>query len=255
MPMTPAANLSLLWAKLPYLDRFDAAAEAGFSAVEVLFPYEMPAKETQRALLRNGLDLVLINAPPPNYSGGAPGFAALPGGEARFAHDMQRVTRYVQALRPKLVHVMAGEAEGAVATETFVANLKRAAAEAPEGVMLMIEPLSPQAKPGYFLNDYAQAADLLAAIDAPNVALQFDSFHAQMIHGDAVGVFEEYAPLIRHVQLGDTPARGAPGTGDVDFDALFVALRARGYDGWVSGEYHPGGPTEETLGWVAALGE
>ena len=255
MPMTPAANLSLLWAELPYLDRFDAAAEAGFSAVEVLFPYKMPAKETQRALLRNGLDLVLINAPPPNYTGGAPGFAALPGGEARFAHDMRRVARYVQALRPKLVHVMAGEAEGVAATETFVANLKRAAAEAPEGVTLMIEPLSPQVKPGYFLNDYAQAADLLAAIDAPNVALQFDSFHAQMIHGDAVAVFEEYAPLIRHVQLGDTPARGAPGTGDVDFDSLFAALRERGYDGWVSGEYHPGEPTEETLGWVATLGE
>lgn len=254
MPLTPAANLSLLWPELPYLDRLDAAAEAGFTAVEVLFPYDIPAKETLRALLRNGLDLVLINAPPPNYTGGQPGFAALPGGEARFAHDMRRVYRYVEALRPKLVHVMAGEAQGEAATDTFVANLKRAAAEAPAGVTLMIEPLCPQAKPGYFLNDYAQAADLLGAVDAPNVALQFDSYHAQMIHGDAVAVFDEYAPLIRHVQIGDTPERGAPGTGDVDFDALFAGLRGRGYDGWVSGEYHPGGPTEESLGWVP-LGE
>jgi hydroxypyruvate isomerase len=118
----------------------------------------------------------------------------------------------------------------------------------------MIEPLCSQSKPGYFLNDYAQAADLLAAVDAPNVALQFDSYHAQMIHGDAVAVFDEYAPLIRHVQIGDTPERGAPGTGEVDFDALFTALRGRGYDGWVSGEYHPGGPTEDNLGWVS-LGE
>ena len=138
MPITPAANLSLLWSELPYLDRFDAAAEAGFGAVEVLFPYDMPAKETQRALLRNGLNLALINAPPPNYTGGQPGFAAIPGGEARFAHDMRRVWRYVDALRPKMVHVMAGEAKGAAATETFVANLRNAAAEAPPGVTLMI---------------------------------------------------------------------------------------------------------------------
>ena len=254
MPITPAANLSLLWAELPYLDRFDAAVQAGFGAVEVLFPYDVPAKETQRALLRNGLTLALINAPPPNYTGGQPGFAAIPGGEARFAHDMRRVWRYVEALRPKMVHVMAGEAEGPAAAATFVENLKHAAAEAPQGVTLMIEPLCPQAKPGYFLNDYAQAADLLAAADAPNVALQFDSFHAQMIHGDAVAVFKKYRQSIRHVQLGDTPDRGAPGTGAVDFDALFSALRA-GYDGFVSGEYHPGGATEDTLGWVAALGE
>lgn len=254
MPITPAANLSLLWSELPYLDRFDAAAEAGFGAVEVLFPYDMPAKETQRALLRNGLSLALINAPPPNYTGGPPGFAALPGGEARFAHDMRRVWRYVEALRPRMVHVMAGEGEGRAAAKAFVANLRHAAAEVPPGVTLMIEPLCPQAKPGYFLNDYAQAAELLAAVDAPNVALQFDSFHAQMIHGDAVAVFEEYRPLIRHVQLGDAPERGAPGSGDVDFDGLFAALRA-GYDGFVSGEYIPGAPTERSLGWVTALGE
>ncbi|MFG6566322.1 hydroxypyruvate isomerase family protein [Sulfitobacter sp. 1A13679] len=254
MPITPAANLSLLWSELPYLDRFDAAAEAGFGAVEVLFPYDVPAKETQRALLRNGLSLALINAPPPNYTGGPPGFAALPGGEARFAHDMRRVWRYVEALRPRMVHVMAGEGEGRAAAKAFVANLRHAAAEVPPGVTLMIEPLCAQAKPGYFLNDYAQAAELLAAVDAPNVALQFDSFHAQMIHGDAVAVFEEYRPLIRHVQLGDTPKRGAPGSGDVDFDGLFAALRA-GYNGFVSGEYIPGGPTERSLRWVTALGE
>ncbi|MEP3686687.1 MAG: TIM barrel protein [Sulfitobacter dubius] len=254
MPLIPAANLSLLWSDLPYLDRFDAAAEAGFGAVEVLSPYGIPAKETQRALLRNGLTLALINAPPPNYTGGQPGFAAIPGGEARFAHDMRRVWRYVDALRPRMVHVMAGETEGAAATETFMANLRYAAAEAPPGVTLMIEPLCPQAKPGYFLNDYAQAAELLVAVDAPNVALQFDSFHAQMIHGDAVAVFEEYRRFIRHVQLGDAPERGAPGSGEVDFDGLFAALRA-GYVGFVSGEYAPGVATEQTLEWVAALGE
>ena len=181
-------------------------------------------------------------------------FRRPPGGEARFAHDMRRVWRYAEALRPRMVHVMAGEGEGPVAAKAFVANLRHAAAEAPPGVTLMIEPFCPQAKPGYFLSDYAQAAELLAAVDAPNVALQFDSFHAQMIHGDAVAVFEEYRPLIRHVQLGDAPERGAPGSGDVDFDGLFAALRA-GYDGFVSGEYIPGGPTEQSLGWVTALGE
>tara|TARA_R110002049_G_scaffold44333_5_gene130080 strand:- start:130870 stop:131655 length:786 start_codon:yes stop_codon:yes gene_type:complete len=250
MSLKYAANLSLLWPDLPYLDRFDAAAEAGFSAVEILFPYDLPAKETQRALLRNGLELVLINAPPPNYTGGERGFAAVPELAGRFAYDIRRVYRYVDVLKPKMIHVMAGEAVGDAAKAVFVENLKRAADDAPAGLTLMIEPLNPVAMPGYFLNDYALAAEVLAAVDAPNVALQYDSYHAQMIHGDAVAVFDQYRDLIRHVQIGDSPERSAPGTGDVDFAMLFGRLRDSGYDGWISGEYHPGGPTEETLGWM-----
>ncbi|KIN74643.1 hydroxypyruvate isomerase family protein [Sulfitobacter guttiformis] len=251
--MKAAANLSHLWPELPFLDRFDAAAAAGFTGVEVLFPYDIPAKDTQRALMRGGLQMVLINAPPPNYTGGQRGFAAVAGGEARFAHDMRRAGRYAQELRVPMIHVMSGVAQGDGAKDTMISNLTAATMAAHEGLMLTLEPLCPQSQPDYFLNDYALAADIIASVGAPNLRLQFDSYHAQMIHGDAVAVFEKYRDLIVHVQIGDTPARGAPGTGDVDFPALFTAMRGAEYDGWVSGEYTPGHATKDTLHWMEML--
>ncbi|MEQ6249687.1 TIM barrel protein [Sulfitobacter sp. HNIBRBA3233] len=251
--MKPAANLSHLWPELPFLDRFEAAADAGFAAVEVLFPYDVPAKDIQQALGRGGLEMILINAPPPNYTGGERGFAAVAGLEARFDHDMRRAFRYAQALGAGMIHVMSGPGTGAGARETMTENLRRAARAAPRGVTLTLEPLCPQAQPGYFMNDYALAAEIIAAVDAPNVALQYDTFHAQMIHGDAVAVLAEYRDIVAHVQIGDSPDRSAPGTGGVDFDAVFAALRDSGYDRWVSAEYTPGGPTDKTLGWLAAF--
>lgn len=251
--MKPAANLSHLWPELPYLDRFDAAAQAGFKGVEVLFPYDLPAKDTQRALMRGGLQMVLMNAPPPNYTGGLRGFAAVEGSEARFAYDIRRAARYAQELRVPMLHVMSGAAQGQAAKTIMISNLKQACASVHEGLMLTLEPLCPQAQPDYFLNDYALAAEIIAAVDAPNLRLQFDSYHAQMIHGDAVEVFRKYRDIIVHVQIGDTPDRGAPATGEVDFPALFESLRASGYDGWVSGEYTPGGATEPTLKWMKQL--
>lgn len=247
--MKYAANLSLLWPELPYLDRFDAAAEAGFSAVEILFPYDLAVKETRRALLRNGLELILINAPPPNYTGGARGFAAVPGSEARFRSDMKRVFRYAEALGVSMIHVMAGEAEGETARQTFVENLRWAAAAAPSGLTLNIEPLNRTAMPDYFLASYDLAREVLEAVDRPNVRLQYDSYHAQVIHGDAVEVLTDFADLMSHVQIGDAPDRSAPGTGSVDFPALFDRLIQLQYNGWIAGEYHPGGATEKTLGW------
>ncbi len=248
--MKPAANLSHLWPELPYLDRFDAAQKAGFTAVEVLSPYDVPAKDTRRALLRAGLQMVLINAPPPNYTGGARGFAAVAGAEARFAHDMRRACRFAQELRVPMIHVLTGVAQGAEAQARVIANLRSAAQSAPAGITLTLEPLCPEAQPGWFLDDYARAAEIIAAVDAPNVALQFDSYHAQMIHGDAVAVYERYRDIIAHVQIGDAPMRRAPGKGSVDFKALFAAMRRAGYEGWVAGEYTPGGATEATLGWM-----
>ncbi len=244
-----AANLSHLWPELPYLDRFDAAAAAGFEAVEVLFPYDVPAKDTQRALGRNGLQMVLINAPPPNYTGGDRGFAAVPGGEARFAHDMRRAFRYAQALGVSMIHVMSGKAEGPEAYATMVRNLAHAAQTAPKGISLTLEPLNPVAMPGYFLDSYDLAVRMLEEVGADNIGLQYDSYHAQMITGDAVGTFQDSRPLIRHIQIGDAPDRTAPGTGEVDFAALFDAIEASGYDGWIAAEYAPNGATEDTLGW------
>ena len=250
--MKPCANLTFLFKELPFLERFQAAADAGFDAVEILFPYDMPAPEILDRLQLAGLPLALINAPPPNYTGGPRGFAASPDLTDRFRSDFLRVMRYAKRLKPRHIHIMTGDGEGDAARDTFIANLKWAAAEAPDQ-SLTIEPLNPTAMPGYFLNDYAQAADILDAVAAPNVGLQYDSFHAQMIHSDAVAVWHDHAPRVRHVQVGDAPDRNTPGNGTVNFPALFAAIRDSRYDGWISGEYNPDKDTESSLGWMSAL--
>lgn len=249
--MKLAANITLLWAELPFLDRFDAAADAGFAAVEVLFPYDIGAKEMQIALRRNDLQMVLINAPPPNYTGGMRGFAAHPKGQDRFRHDMRRVFRYAEALGVQLVHVMSGDGRGEAAFNAMVENLIWASEHAPQGLTLTVEPLNGEDMPGYFLDDYTLAARLLDAVDRPNVRLQFDSYHAQMIHGDAVEVWRSHGARAAHVQVGDAPGRVCPGKGRIDFGGLLAEMANSGYDGWISAEYNPGDrPTAESLRWM-----
>jgi hydroxypyruvate isomerase len=245
-----AANLSLLWTELPYRDRFAAAARAGFDAVEILFPYDLPAERTAEALAENGQRLVLINAPPPAEEPRTRGFAAVPGTEDAFRRDMQHVFSYAEVLGPRFIHVMTGDAEGDAARDTLLGNLEWAVAQAPSGLTLTLEPLNPVSMPGYYLDDYAKAAEMIRRIDAPNLRLQYDCFHAQMIHGDALKVFDTYTDLIAHIQIGDSPHRGPPGSGTVDFPALFGRIAASGYDGWISAEYHPGTATEQTLDWM-----
>ncbi|AHD02400.1 hydroxypyruvate isomerase family protein [Leisingera methylohalidivorans] len=245
-----AANISMLFAELPYPDRFQAAAAAGFEAVEILYPYELAAKETQRALLAHGLELLLINAPPPNYTGGMPGYAALPEGVDRFQRDIRRVLRYAEVLKAGKIHVMAGYTKGAAAQRTFVQNLQWAADRAPEQ-HFTIEPLNSGDQPGYFLDDYNLAMAVLEEVDRPNVGLQYDAYHAQMIHGDAAKVWEIFGRHAAHVQIGAAPGRCEPGTGPVDFQELFAAIDASGYDGWISAEYTPSTRrTEDSLGWM-----
>ncbi len=245
-----AANISLLFAELPYLDRFEAAATAGFEAVEILFPYDIAAKETRRALVANGLELVLMNAPPPNYTGGQPGYAADPDGVARFQSDIRRVLRYAEILQPRVIHIMAGHAAGSDALRCFVQNLQWAAGVAPSQ-RFTIEPLNPVSQPGYFLDSYGLAADVLDRVNRPNVGLQYDSFHAQMIHGYALDVWNRFRDRVFHAQIGAAPNRTEPGLGPTDFPALFDAMDASGYTGWVSAEYTPSTTrTSESLTWM-----
>ncbi|MEX0348911.1 MAG: hydroxypyruvate isomerase family protein [Paracoccaceae bacterium] len=245
-----AANISHLFQELPYAERFRAAAQVGFEGVEVLYPYEHPAKETHRGLLANGLDFVLINAPPPNYTGGTPGYAAIPGGEGRFQTDMRRTLRFAKELKPGLIHVMAGYDAGPGAFETFVQNLQWLADQAPSQ-RFTIEPLNPVAQPGYFLNDYQLAAEVLSAVARPNIGLQYDSYHAQMIHGDAAEIWERFGTTAFHAQIGAAPDRSEPAAGPIDFPALLAAIDDSGYAGWVSAEYTPSRPdTADTLDWM-----
>lgn len=244
-----AANLTMLFTELPVLDRFDAAREAGFDAVEVLFPYDIPARETLEALAKNQLSLVLINCPPPNYIGGERGFAAVPEMKERFRHDFKRALRYADALSAGLLHIMSGPARGPQARATFVENLIWAT-ELAQKQKLTIEPINDVDMPGYFLNDFDLAADILDEVSAPNLALQFDTYHAFRIHGDVGACWARHADRVGHIQIGGLPDRHEPAGGPFDYPAFFRLLDDTGYKGVVSAEYTPKGNTAKGLGWL-----
>ncbi|TNC74922.1 hydroxypyruvate isomerase family protein [Rubellimicrobium roseum] len=243
------ANLSWLFPELSFLDRFAAARAAGFGAVEVLFPYDHPAPRILERLDATGLPLALINGPPPNYTDGPRGFAALPGGEVRFRTDFRRAARVAATLGARHLHLMAGAAEGPEARATYVANLAWAAAAAPD-LSLTIEPINRHDMPGYFLADFGLAAEILAEVAAPNLRLQFDAYHAHRITGDVPGTWDRVRPLVAHVQVAGHPGRHEPDRGEIDYPALFDRLDADGYAGWVGAEYQPRGRTEDGLGWM-----
>lgn len=244
-----AANLTLLFTELPMLERFAAAADAGFEGVEILFPYDIPARDLSRAAIGAGLDFVLMNTPPPNWAGGPRGFAAEPGLEDRFRSDFDRALRFAEALRARHIHIMAGYAQGAEAHDTFARNLAWAAERAPH-VSLTIEPLNPTDQPGYFLADFDLAAQLIAETGAANLGLQFDTYHAHLITGDAMAAWRKHAGIIRHIQIGGVPGRHEPTGGMIDYPGFFATLDRSGYKGWVSAEYNPAGLTAEGLGWL-----
>ena len=244
-----AANLTMLFTELPMLDRFAAASDAGFEGVEILFPYDLPARDLSRAAIAAGLEFVLMNTPPPNWAGGPRGFAAEPGREERFRSDFDRALRFAQALRARHIHIMAGYAQGPDAQDTFLRNLAWAASRAPH-VSLTIEPLNPVDQPGYFLADFDLAADLIDRVGASNLGLQFDSYHAQRITGDALAVWRRHAGIIRHIQIAGVPGRHEPTGGMIDYPGFFAALDRSGYKGWVSAEYNPAALTAQGLAWL-----
>lgn len=243
------ANLTFLFTEQPLLQRIAAARAAGFEGVEILFPYDEPAAAIAEEARLNGLKMVLINTPPPNWTGGDRGYAAIPGGEARFEKDFDRALRFAQVLKTEHVHIMAGKAEGVEARATYIRNLRWAAKRAPKQ-SLTIEPINPHDMPGYFLNDFDQALEILNEISAPNLHLQFDAYHAQIIHGDVFATWEKCAPLTAHIQVAGLPGRHEPIKGEIDYPRFFKMLDDTGYSGWVSGEYHPKGQTTEGLRWM-----
>jgi hydroxypyruvate isomerase len=244
-----AANLTMMFTELPMFERFAAAADAGFEGVEILFPYDLSAVDLYRAAAKAGTQIALINAPPPNWAGGPRGFAATPGTEDRFRRDFERSLRVAEALRARHIHIMAGKAESPEAMKTYIKNLKWATERAPHA-SLTIEPISQITSSGYFLSDYDLATDILDQIGAPNLGLQFDTFHAQIITGDMMACWQKVAPYVRHIQIAGYPGRHEPDEGNMDHTDFFAALDQSGYKGWVSAEYTPLRTTFSGLDWL-----
>ncbi len=251
-----AANLSMMFTEWDFLDRFAVAADAGFDAVEYLFPYAFPAGAIAARLEANGLTQALFNAPPGNWDAGERGIAALPGRFGEFADGIARAMDYARATGVGRVHVMAGIADSGDAEAR--AAYERAVRHAAErfagiGVDVLLEPINRRSMPGYFLNDFGFAADLIGTIGAPNLGLQFDMFHRQILHGDVAEGFRALKPLVRHVQVASVPSRHEPDGEELNYAYLFGLLDALSYDGFVGCEYNPRAGTLAGLDWFRRL--
>jgi hydroxypyruvate isomerase len=256
-----AANLSFLYTEVPFLDRFAAAARDGFRAVEFAFGYDFAAKEIAARLRTHGLELVLINAPPGDLAAGDRGLAALPGREHEFAASVVTALAYAQTLACPRVHIMAGVLPAGANAEqraryrsTFVRNLRFAAREAEEqGVTLTIEPINLRDVPGYFLNTQADAHAIREEAGVPNLKVQMDLYHAQIVEGDLSERLRHWLPQIGHIQIAGVPGRHEPDVGEINYRYLFALLDELGYAGWVGCEYRPREGTSAGLEWLKAL--
>ena len=254
-----AANLKYLFRELDFLDRFAAARAAGFRAVEYQFPYDQPLAETQERLMGNGLEMVLINAPPGDWENGERGLAALPGRRQAFQESIGEAIGYARELGCPRIHVMTGvPPQGADRDEvmlTCVENLGFAADACRDaGMQALVEPLNPTDVPGYLIGDAAQARALLAAVAHPNLFLQYDIYHALMVGHDPREGMAANMEVIAHMQVAGVPGRHEPAGGDVDYRDLFEFADSVGYAGWIGCEYAPRAGTWEGLGWASAYG-
>jgi hydroxypyruvate isomerase len=247
-----AANLTMMFTEVPFLDRFAAAAEAGFTAVEFLFPYDHPAEEIGRRLHGNGLTQALFNLPPGDWNAGEKGFAALPARFDDLKKSLETALPYAQATGVKRVHLMAGIAErsDAKAIEAFYKSVAWAAEFfAPHNLDVVLEPINSRNVPGYFLNDFGFARDLIRELKMANLKLQFDIYHCQIIHGDVTTRLREMMDIIGHIQIASIPSRNEPDGEELNYPFLFGELDRLGYRGFVGCEYNPRGRTEDGLGW------
>ncbi|OWW22890.1 2-oxo-tetronate isomerase [Noviherbaspirillum denitrificans] len=250
-----AANLTMMFNEVPFLQRFEAAAKAGFKGVEFLFPYEHPAEDIARELKSHGLENVLFNLPPGDWSAGERGIACLPGREAEFREGVLKAIGYAKILGTPRLHMMAGivphGADVDACHAAYIANLRHACEEAARhGIAVMIEPINTRDMPGYFLNLQADAHAIREEVGAANLKVQMDFYHAQIMEGDLATKVNHWLPHIGHIQVAGVPARNEPDTGEVNYPFLFNLLDELGYDGWIGCEYRPAKGTVEGLGWI-----
>lgn len=250
-----AANLSLLFNELPFLDRFAAARAAGFDGVEFLFPYAFEAERVADCLRLHGLELVLHNLPAGDWAAGERGLACDPRRRTEFQEGVALAIDYARTLGVRRLHCLAGKLPPDLMPErahaAYVASLRYAAAQCgAHGIDLLIEPINDRDMPGYFLTGTRQAAAVIGEVGAPNLFLQYDIYHMQRMEGELANTIRRYLPLIRHIQLADVPGRHQPGTGEIHFPYLFRLLDELGYTGWVGCEYLPQGGTLDSFGWL-----
>ncbi|MGJ8513283.1 2-oxo-tetronate isomerase [Carnimonas bestiolae] len=251
-----AANLSMMFTDVPFMERFERAAAAGFSAVEYLFPYAYEAEDIARELDRHQLTQVLFNMPPGDWDAGERGMAAIPGREQEFRANVDKALHYARALGCQQLHAMSGitgELHAAQCQRTFIDNFRYAADKlAPHGITLLVEPINQRDMPGYFISHQREAVRLLEMVDRTNVAVQFDLYHAQIMEGDLTRLMEQMRGEFSHVQVASVPDRHEPDEGELNVEWLFQQLDRQGYRGWIGCEYHPRGRTEDGLGWFSA---
>ena len=250
-----AANLSMLFQEVPFPDRFALAARAGFRGVEAQFPYASDSAMLAGRLAENGLVQVLHNLPAGDWDAGERGLACLPGREAEFREGVGQAIAYATALGCRRLNCLAGiapdGADPATLRETFIGNLRHAAGRLADAeILLLIEPINTTDNPGFFLNGTRQALDIIDEVGAPNLRLQYDAYHMQIMEGDPAGTIAACLDRIGHIQIADHPGRHEPGSGEIDFDFLLRHLDAIGYEGWVGCEYIPAETTVAGLGWA-----
>ena len=253
-----AANLTMLFTELPFLDRFEAAARAGFKAVEFLFPYAYDPHELRRRLDANGLQLVLHNLPSGDWDAGERGIACHPDRTEEFRAGVARGIEYARVLGVKQLNCLAGKAPAGVSEallrQTLVDNLRHASAQLrPAGLQLLVEPINTFDIPGFYVNRTQQLIEILDEVGADNAFVQYDIYHAQRMEGELAATMQQHLGRIGHMQLADNPGRHEPGTGEINYAFLFAHLDRIGYDGWIGCEYKPATTTEAGLGWIRPL--
>ena len=251
-----AANLSMMYTEHPFMERFAACARDGFKAVEFLFPYAFAAAAIREQLDEHGLQQVLFNAPPGDFDGkGERGIASLPGRQAEFRTGIEQAIEYAKQLACPRVHLMAGlvkdDSQRAAQRQIYLENLGYAARRLGEhGIDALIEPINTRDIPGFLLNTQADAHAIVAQVGAPNLKVQMDLYHCQIVEGDLAMKIRQYKGRFGHVQIAGVPQRHEPDVGELNYPYLFDVLDEAGYDGWIGCEYRPRAGTSAGLGWV-----
>jgi 2-dehydrotetronate isomerase len=252
-----AANLGYLFTDRPLLQRIDAAAACGFKAVELQFPYDVPAADVKAALARNSLVVLGLNTPQGERDNEF-GLAAVPGREKDWQVLFGRALDYITAIGGTAIHCLAGKVapeQRPAAERVFIDNLKGAAdLAAAKNITLLIEPINPRDRPSYFLNHVEHAADIIANAGRPNIKIQFDFYHLQIVGGDLITRLEKFLPHVGHLQCAGVPVRHEPDGGEINYPFVFAEVDRLGYQGWIGCEYRPRGNTEAGLGWGRPYG-